>query len=312
LRIRKFQNNDAGRCEYGGANFGKKTGDEINIFLKKRLEAGQPTQSGKKVVCCIRTKKGSYVATSVDSVKEYSHAELLALKLMRAAKDVSGIAEIILAGEGHDKIRRIIPCPTCFELLIPFFQKTGKITVYFPNSFTRKVSIRFSSAKKAFSSLAYSHIRGKNIASIVRSLSRRTPLRGNDLNFIAYLRLLGLHHSIRFFLTGSKSGRSGLASLFTKSVSVSASDLDVVAVTRLRRARVGKLVLELASHYYPSPRGVWKKKTIILDNGVRRKINYFVISVKNSVIIELMVEISVQKGFTRFFNFEKNWFHQIS
>lgn len=276
------------------------------------MNASPPTLSGKKVVCCIQTKENSYVATSVDNAKEYFHAELLAIDLMKAARDVSGITEVILAGIGQDKLRRIIPCPSCFELLIPFLRKKGKITVYFPNSFNKKVSISFSSAKKAFSTLSYSKISGNAVETIKRMLSERTPLSGNDLKFIANLRLLGIDNSIQFYLTGSKSGRSGLASLFARTIPASASDLDIIAVTPLNRKKVGGLVLELASRYYTSPRGVWKKKTIILDTGVRRKIIYFEIHVKNVVVVEMMVEPNVKKGFTRLFNFEKNWFHQIS
>lgn len=281
-------------------------------YLKQLFEREHFLMRGEKKVCLIETRHRKYISVTDSNSRSALHAEMTALRLMLGARDYSGITRMILLGIGQEKIKKMLPCPSCFEKVSSYFSKKGELLICPLGEYTVPVSITFQAAKKAFLKLGHSKITGMKIEDISHKLMQRTPLRGMDLLFVSQLRLLGISHKIRFFLTGSKSGRSGVAS-FLVSKNNFASDLDIIAVTQRPRRNVSRSVLNLAASVFPSARGVWKKKTIFLDSGKKRNIVYFVIRGKrNRVFVEMMVEKSVKLGFTRFFNYKKNWYHQIS
>jgi len=208
---------------------------QMKKILLSELKKAEAKVTHRRVACLLESFKGSvYTGHNFEKTipMHFYHAEDMAINKMERSKDKSGIKNIIMAGYGRlNKYRQVSPCENCFKLLKPYFKKQTKLTIYEPN--THKYPLKFSLKEilKSYAKIGYSKISGNNLSSIKKSLKEKTLLKRKDILFAAGLRLLGLKNHIKFYLTGSSSGRTGLVKLIKEKQKKSYDDIDIVIIS---------------------------------------------------------------------------------
>jgi cytidine deaminase len=286
-------------------------GDNIKKVLFSELSKARAPITQRKIVCVLLTKKGLYSGHNFETKKVFFHAERRALLRMKKNKDFSKINSLYLTGMGKEltKIKQVSPCSKCFDSLLPFLSKKCKTILFEPNTFDDKIILTYKELIKAYVPQNPSELKGMTFKEIKKELKRKTPLSGKELSFVASLRLFGLSEGISFYLTGSKSGRGGLAVIINKKKNNTKGDLDIVAVSNLGKRLVEKKFEDFASRFFKIKKKVVSQKWFYMLKQQRRFLFYYDVSGRK--VLELCVGKDLKNGMVRMDFVEKNFYHKL-
>jgi cytidine deaminase len=279
-------------------------------LLSEAKEANAPV-TRFRVACIIETKRGRYYGHNNETRScVFRHAEENAIASMKRAGDSTAITKIYMGGTGGMKIKQIAPCNECYVAMSPFMSNEFKLILYEPDTFERRMIFGHNEVRKSYSNKRYAEIKGNTIKSIIKDLKSKTDLAGTDLRFVANLRLFGLQNGIKFYITGSKSGRGGIGTLIYRRKGRRGGDVDLMAVSNGNPTSIRRKFGKFASRFYKIKSSRRVEQKIYFINETRSKTFYY--DTNGRQVLDLCIGKSLRGAMSRMYYYRKNWWHRLS
>lgn len=282
----------------------------IDDLVKNEVNLSQATVTGYCISCAIVTGKDFYLGHNheYENPFYFEHAEKAALSNALQREVAPLIKKVVMFGQGKaKKFKHYTPCPSCLGMLSQYTTRETKIRLLGNDSSPKGLEFGIDELAQCYEGFSYSEIASSQ-------LKNKTLLKPKDRRFIIDLIACGQRNKMKFYLTGSASGRGGASNLLMAKMNCSYEDLDLVCVLKnASQLAQAEIDIESALHeHYGSVTKVVRKvgRHINPKNVILSRTYYYLVDGKEP-FIDLTYSLHLSGSFVRQDYEINNWFHAL-